>query len=105
MSSVTNFPIHDYPFDYWRFTPEAFRSLLKNFSSRFVDQVGVENFPHTVVVGVGVKDGIIVDEFLRRERLWKKTWSKQYEVALNGWRELVNPFVPPVILKLKKALV
>ncbi len=29
ISSVMNFPIHDYPYDYWRFTPEAFKSILK----------------------------------------------------------------------------
>lgn len=28
MSSVMNFPIRGYPNDYWRFTPEGFRSLL-----------------------------------------------------------------------------
>jgi SAM-dependent methyltransferase len=31
LSSVMNFPIHDYPYDYWRYTPEAFKSLLKQF--------------------------------------------------------------------------
>jgi ubiquinone/menaquinone biosynthesis C-methylase UbiE len=27
VSSVMDFPIHDYPYDYWRFTPEAFKSI------------------------------------------------------------------------------
>lgn len=36
MSSVFNFPIHGYPNDYWRFTPEAFKSLLKDFSHQRV---------------------------------------------------------------------
>jgi SAM-dependent methyltransferase len=55
MSSVMNFPIHNYPFDYWRFTPEAFRSLLKPFSSSFVGYQGSGEFPHTIV-GAGWKE-------------------------------------------------
>ncbi|MBB1518701.1 methyltransferase domain-containing protein [Aquipseudomonas guryensis] len=49
MSSVMNFPIHGYPNDYWRFTPEGFRSLLKNFNSSFVGFDGPEDFPRTIV--------------------------------------------------------
>ena len=30
-SSVMNFPIHAFPNDYWRFTPEAFRALAVDF--------------------------------------------------------------------------
>jgi SAM-dependent methyltransferase len=55
ISSVMNFRIHDYPHDYWRFTPEAFKSLLKPFSDSFVSFVGLEDFPHTVV-GIGFKE-------------------------------------------------
>ncbi len=76
ISSVMNFPIHDYPYDYWRFTPEAFRSLLKPFTSSFVDFAGESNFPHTVV-GIGFKDSIskdTMDEFMRRFKYWKAYW-------------------------------
>ena len=44
ISSVMNFPIHDYPYDYWRYTPEAFKSLLKPFTFSFVDLAGESNF-------------------------------------------------------------
>ena len=54
MTSVMKFPIHDYPYDYWRFTPEAFRSLLKGFNCCFVESAGDPAFPHTVI-GVGFK--------------------------------------------------
>lgn len=54
MSSAMCFPIHDYPHDYWRFTPEAFRSLLKPFSHSIVAAAGESLFPHTVV-GIGFK--------------------------------------------------
>jgi SAM-dependent methyltransferase len=49
MSSVMNFPIHGYPNDYWRFTPEGFRSLLKGFNSCFVGFDGPQDFPSTIV--------------------------------------------------------
>lgn len=49
MSSVMNFPIHGYPNDYWRFTPEGFRSLLKDFSHAFVGFTGPSEFPHTII--------------------------------------------------------
>lgn len=54
MSSVMCFPIHDYPHDYWRFTPEAFRSLLKPFERSLVAAAGDTLFPHTVI-GIGFK--------------------------------------------------
>ncbi|MDI6603123.1 MAG: methyltransferase domain-containing protein [Patescibacteria group bacterium] len=54
ISSVMNFPIHDCPSDYWRFTPQAFKSILKLFNFSFVDFAGDEHFPHTVV-GLGFK--------------------------------------------------
>ena len=55
ISSVMNFPIHAYPNDYWRFTPEGFRSLLQDFEHSFVGSCGVqENFPLSIV-GLGFK--------------------------------------------------
>jgi hypothetical protein len=77
-SSVMKFPIHDYPYDYWRFTPEAFRSLLRPFGSAFVDSVGDERFPHTVV-GVAFKGPLPQDhmmDFLTRFKTWKKRWHR-----------------------------
>lgn len=54
MSSVMNFPVHGYPNDYWRFTPEGFRSLLRVFDSQFVGHTGPDAFPHSIV-GIGFK--------------------------------------------------
>ena len=52
MSSVMNFPVHGYPNDFWRFTPEGFRSLLNVFTGQFVGHTGPDAFPHSVV-GIG----------------------------------------------------
>ena len=70
MSSHMEFPIHDFPNDYWRFTPEGFKSLLKNFKMSFVNFKGKENFPHTVI-GIGFKSKINIDNFIERFENWK----------------------------------
>ena len=72
MSSAMNFPIHNFPNDYWRFTPEAFKSLLKNFEMSFVNFKGKENFPHTII-GIGFKSKINIDNFIERFEKWKLT--------------------------------
>ncbi len=54
LSSVMCFPIHGYPNDYWRFTPEGFHSLLSVFESHFVGYTGPDEFPHSIV-GIGFK--------------------------------------------------
>lgn len=54
ISSVMFFPVHGYPQDFWRFTPEGFRLLLAEFDEVWVTGVGHPLLP-TQVVGVGVK--------------------------------------------------
>jgi SAM-dependent methyltransferase len=74
ISSVMKFPIHNFPYDYWRFTPEGFRSLLKPFNSSFVDFAGNKQFPHTVV-GIGFKGAVSKDKmevFVEKMKYWKR---------------------------------
>ena len=47
-------PIHAHPWDYWRFTPEAFALLLEPFETSLVMANGWTLMPDTVM-GVGVK--------------------------------------------------
>jgi SAM-dependent methyltransferase len=54
ISSVMLFGIHGYPSDYFRFTPEGFRSMLAGFDDVWVAGVGDQSIP-TQVVGVGAK--------------------------------------------------
>lgn len=54
MSSVMDFPIHDYPSDYWRFTPEAFKLLLKKFPIKIIGMQGNPDQPHTIFA-IGIK--------------------------------------------------
>lgn len=76
LSSHMKFPIHDYPNDYWRFTPEAFKSLLKPFRFSLVDYAGDVTFPHTVV-GVGFKSKLkdsILKDYQKKIKRWQALW-------------------------------
>jgi SAM-dependent methyltransferase len=56
ISSCMDFPVHEYPADYWRFTPQGFDLLLEHFSPRRVYVQGHPRFPHSLT-GVGRKGG------------------------------------------------
>lgn len=73
ISSVMNFPIHDYPNDYWRFTPQAFASILKPFSAAITDYAGIETFPHTVV-GIGMKGSSASTEIIEKLKGYLHQW-------------------------------
>jgi hypothetical protein len=78
ISSQMDCPIHAYPDDYWRFTPSAFKSLLKPFKSSFVNLAGDEWLPHTVV-GIGFKgsvEKIQLDDFKKKFEDWQKQWHE-----------------------------
>ena len=102
ISSVMNFHIHDYPHDYWRFTPEAFRSLLKPFSSSFVGSAGRKEFPHTVV-GIGFKDfEPNLDDFMLKYNEWEKSQSA-IKLSFENIRRLLMPAI--FSKKCRKALI
>jgi SAM-dependent methyltransferase len=56
-STVMNFPIHEHPWDFWRFTPEALERLAKAFAFRWVGSVGRRDFPHTLLLAASKSDG------------------------------------------------
>lgn len=92
MTSMMRFPIHEHPHDYWRFTPEAFRSLLKPFGFAWADFAGEPDFPHTVV-GIGAKADSEPDGFARfsgEYREWKE-WARA-----GTWPEWLTPHPPGV---------
>ena len=75
ISSLMFMPIHAHPWDYWRFTPEAFELLLKDFDSRLVVGVGWHLMPSNVF-GVGVKGpaDLSLDRLPRTKRA-HETWA------------------------------
>ncbi len=56
LSSCMDFPVHEHPADYWRFTPQGLDLLLRSFSPRRIYVQGHPHFPHSLV-GVGKKGG------------------------------------------------
>ena len=89
LTSVMNFPIHSCPYDYWRFTPEGFKTLLKSFAFQFVVFAGDDMFPHTVV-GVAAKHSVSEEsfaEFRHKCGRRKKQWTGPRD-AFKNYRRL-----------------
>lgn len=107
VSSVLNYPIHEYPSDYWRFTPEGLRSLLKVFPFSLVNALGDEEFPHTVV-GVGAKGSLpkaSLDRFMERFDAWKRYWiDPPPPKPPRSWETVVKAFSPPILLALYRKM-
>jgi SAM-dependent methyltransferase len=98
ISSAMKLHIHDYPNDYWRFTPAAFKLLLAPFSSSFVGFGGNINFPDTIV-GIGFKDG---EPSLRKFRAKYIKWQKNQKKTIGYILEsVVPPVLFPFISKIK----
>jgi len=108
ISSVMNFRIHSHPYDYWRFTPEAFKSILKPFLSSFVGYAGEPNFPHTIV-GIGFRGHqpnmrAFEDQYMQwhAHQAPNQLASQQRQ---RRFREFVKLFVPPILLHIKRRIV
>ncbi len=92
MSSVMCFEIHEYPYDYWRFTPKAFESLFKEFQDNYVTYAGKRSFPHTIV-GIGrkndqIKNKVIIDSACDK---WRNIWKlKILKNKLGGLLKRIN---------------
>jgi SAM-dependent methyltransferase len=77
VTSVMWFPIHGYPQDYWRFTPEGLRLLLSPFEYLWVTGVGHPLLP-TQVLAVAAKDrdlGLTDQSFTSLQKL-QENWHK-----------------------------
>ena len=86
---------HGYPSDYWRFTPDAFRSLLKPFTQVVVESAGREIFPHTVI-GVGVKEATLpLERFEAELGPWKRRW---WNPKGRSWETAVFLLTPPLLI-------
>lgn len=101
ISSVMNFPIHDYPYDYWRFTPEAFNSILKPFPHSFTGFQGSANFPHTVV-GIGFKGNVPPLAAFRNQY---EKWMRADRTSVEQWAiKLTPPILLPSLTSLYKTV-
>lgn len=92
ITSVMYFPIHNHPADYWRFTPQGFRSLLAPFEISIIDTIGLKDFPCTII-GISFKAKHNEADYKTAKtavNLWKKNF-------LNSWQEYVTIILPPFL--------
>lgn len=92
-TSVMYFPVHNYPADYWRFTPGGFKNLLAPFEISIVDTVGLKDFPCTII-GISFKAKYNETDYKTAKtviNLWKKNF-------LNSWQEYITIVLPPFLL-------
>jgi SAM-dependent methyltransferase len=72
-SSVMDFYIHLHPSDYWRFTPEAFKYLFRDFDQTLVAFQGNPEKPHTVFAVAAKGPADRRAGFAEVERQYRKT--------------------------------
>ena len=89
VTSVFNFPIHEYPNDYWRFTPECFKMLLGNNSR--VYKIGSELMPHTVI-GIQYPENMYLNINTEINKYCKDQTEKELR-----WKNIVDYFPPNFI--------
>lgn len=95
ITSVMLMPIHNHPWDFWRFTPEGFAKILEPFETSFAFGYGFDLLPESVF-GVGVKgpfEEITLDRFPRSKRN-VESWGKGLPVDMGPFR-----FTLPAIWK------
>jgi SAM-dependent methyltransferase len=91
ISSVMLFGIHGYPSDYFRFTPEAFRSMLGGFDAAWAFGTHDPEIPREVF-GVGVNGRPLELSLDRLPRV--AAYQRRWEEARDGVR--IGPLrVPP----------
>jgi SAM-dependent methyltransferase len=90
-SSLMFFPIHEHPWDYWRFTPEGFDLVVKPFETSLVVSHGYELLPEAVFA-VGVKGpfpDLTIDK-LPRTKAAIERWGKHLPVDVGPIRFTVG---------------
>lgn len=111
-TSTMNYPIHDHPDDYWRYTPSGFDSLFWMFNDRFIGYAGDDTFPHTVVVVarkcIQIQPNIAIESMLDgKYHDWKL--DAEFQPAPRKLSDKINwalyQSVPPFVAKPVKRII
>lgn len=97
VTSVMRFPIHASPYDYWRFTPEGFKSLLQDFPQVFVGFAGDEDFPKEIVAIAAKRDSLELGAFMKQYRLWQVKWTPRLPTLVKALTRCLAPYLPPLM--------
>jgi len=90
LTSVMFMPVHDHPWDFWRFTPEGFAHVMAPFETRLAFGYGMPELPEGVQ-GVGIKGphpGLTLDALPRSAQLVRE-WGEGYPVDFGPIRMTV----------------
>jgi SAM-dependent methyltransferase len=98
ISAPFDIPIHNCPNDYWRFTMDGFRSLLKPFETSMVYSIGIMQFKPHSIIGIGMKGALSDKTKKELERKIKELQRSQAFV------ETVRVIIPPIIYHLVKII-
>jgi len=99
VSSVMLFPIHAYPSDYWRFTPEGMRTVLSAFDSVWVVGVGPAQLPMQVIAVATKRRPLALEPGMFRtleaeQRRWDLAPGKvRFGIVQVSLRELLGELV------------
>jgi len=67
--------IHNYPNDYWRFTPACLENFLEKFPKSFVASAGQETKPHSIVAVAYRADYVLPQRFFDEIKAWQLRWQ------------------------------
>jgi SAM-dependent methyltransferase len=93
VSTPFNVQIHNYPNDYWRFTPEAFQLLLEDYPTRIIGWHGPEEKPENVWAIAFREEApdVTPEQFARFQSLIAKharqplRWQRRLRYRLFDW--------------------
>jgi SAM-dependent methyltransferase len=101
LSTPFHFRIHDYPHDYWRFTPTAYEALLERYPSKIIGWHGPRNRPANVWAVAFREDRppITPPEYDRYRTLMQRyahepetSWTRRVRYRLASWLCGRGPF-------------
>ncbi len=91
------FPIHNFPSDYWRFTPEGMKVLLALFPGSFVGWYGERDFP-SGVVGLGFNGPVPpMDAFMAAYGAWQARHRCGPESEEPALKRAARACIPPAL--------
>lgn len=95
------FHIHNYPDDYWRFTPAALQVLLEDYPSKILGWHGSKKRPANVwALAFRGRAAIPSEEFEKHQKLLKKyareplSWKRRLSYRVASWFLGRGPFAP-----------
>lgn len=102
VSCPFSFHLHDYPSDYWRFTPEALELLLQRYPSKILGWHGPRRRPTSVWALAFRENGLRPSpaqmeqyrQLLRRYARQPLSWSRTVRYRLGRWLCGRRPFLP-----------